>query len=204
MSLHMWSVIYSLNPFSISIAKDTFGHLKTRTPKPSPLQSSLPGSPRKGTAAHLGQPSLLHQHPDTLREVQLSTTRGHPCKHGMSSTRTAFALHSPLLLHTALSYRSSTENAFSYIRRWQLCKAFPWSLWEIRVPHHTAQGQSPFYEKGPWSPVPPSKRSLRSSPKYNHSWDCPQQHVLDKDCFIPSVHISPGVRIPQPGLFEEV
>lgn len=67
----------------------------------------------------------------------------------------------------------------------------PACLWEIHVLHHTAWRQVPFYEKGPWSPVPLSKTSLRSSPKYHHSVfvcfnpDCPQHHILDKACFIP-------------------
>lgn len=98
----------------------------------------------------------------TLWEGQPSTTSSTTPAGTECPAWTAFPLHLPT---------ASTEDGFFHISEWQMSKALKSlaHLWEIRVPHHMAWRQFPFYEKGPWSPVPPSKRSLRSSPKHNQS-----------------------------------
>lgn len=202
----MWRVIYSLNRFSISITKDTFEHLKTRKPKHGSCRdlSTIPGS---HTWASPGSSSST-RHPVG---GAASTTRCYPCKHWVPSSRTAFPLWLPTQ-HSATEPARRRE-AFTLVGATvqSLSLESLAHLWEIHVPHHTAQRQLPFCEKGPWSPAPPSQRSLRSSPKYNHSifaWFNPERlskhHILGKACLIPTIHNPGGVSIQQPGFFEEV
>lgn len=195
----MWSVIYSLNPFSISITKDTFEHLKTREPKQgchsqlSPMAGSAHGRPSPTPGA--AEPSPKH-----LRGAQPSPTQHHPCRYWQ--WRAAFPGHPSPPLHSTQPW-ISTRNSLCYVSRWNWAQPSPevtgTSLGDLCSPSHSLR-QSPVFEKGPWSPVPPSKRSLPSSPEYNHSIfvcfnsDCPQHHILDKACFIPllTFHKEPG------------
>lgn len=152
----MWRVIYSLNPFSISNARDTLEHLKTRKPKHRSYRhlSSLPGS-------HYGR-TQLHTWGSTTfsNSTQAPRRRCSSAPHVTTPASTVSVQHQNSL-PSAFSYGSSMENGFFYISRWQLCKAFPWSLWHdsgrsvFSIIHDWRQ--FPFYKKGPWSPVPPFK-----------------------------------------------